>query len=579
MKLIKNLNISKKLLLLFIPPLAAILVVISIFIIDMTHVSKLTKKTYYDEAFVSTSLILNADRDFYQAAVAEKELVLTKELDSDKKKELLDSITENITQANDRITQAIDNIKDNQYLYKEFKQSKSDNTLEKMYADFKLHIEKWKNTYHAETLKGDYNAHLTEFDEAREPINVMTEILEQYTLDESRNITHSIQNRILVLVMGAAIIILIIALLASYISNYLKTGIIKTTRDMELLSNKDLTFDSYELSSKDELGGLTSSVKTLVYSLRDIVKILSVTSIDLSRSSSAMKINSDEITASMNQIADTIGEISGCATQQAEEAEHAAKEFDHLEKSLTKSNQSTKNIGNASEELKEVSNQGLNIITDLAKVTEDNIKSFELIFDTIESTNKSAEKISEVIATIANIAKQTNLLALNASIEAARAGDAGKGFSVVAEEIKKLADQSAQSTNSIHDILVSLLKQINDANEQKNVVREAVNLQAGSVKETAKRYKRIVTTLDNMNNEIIILEEIGDEIVKGQTVVMDVITSLAAIAQENAASTQETAATTQEVLASMLTINDAVIEINDKSILLKEVIENFQLNQ
>lgn len=578
MNFVKNMKVSKKLFLLFAPGMVALLVILGIFIYDTTMISEKTKKAYYEEAYTSTSLLLNADRDYYQAVVAEKEVILSTSLADSKKKELIDSYDENITQVEDRMEQAVENIKDNTVLYSDFKESDTGKTVKELYAAFTSYMEEWKSSYDLESQKGDIDAHLAAFDNARASINSMTDLLSEYAKQQSSSISEEIQRNIMELTAAIVVLLLAVALFAFYIIGYLKKGIINTTKDMNLLSHNDLSFEAYQIHSKDELGELSVSVHAVIDSLRSVLALLHTTSGKLSESASSMKMNSDEITISMNQIANTVGDIAGTAGQQASDAENASKEFEALGNVISQNTESTKALGNASNHLQEIGRQGLRTVTELSSLTENNQTSFELIFDTIRNTNESAGKIGEVSEAIAGIAQQTNLLALNAAIEAARAGEAGKGFAVVADEIRNLAEQSAKSTNSIHSILDELQIQIVDANAQSETVRKAVVVQAESVKETEEGYRAIVSTLEEVNQEIHSIESVSSEMEKSRSQVLDIITSLSAVAQENAASTEETSATTEEVLATMLSINDVAEEIDQLSAQFNEVLRKFKLN-
>jgi methyl-accepting chemotaxis protein len=579
MKLIQNLKVSKKLWLLITPSILALILLLLLFIYRTTDISNYTKTSYYDEVFVSTALILNADRDFYQASIAEKELVLSgSTLPDQRKEELMTEYNENITQTLDRIKQAIDNISGNEELYSQFAHSESKHTLKQLSDSFNGDFKAWQESFDATSLTGDIDAHLAAFDTAREDINEMTELLEQYGEYSSVSIEKSVTSNIITLSIIITLVILIILLFAAVIVQYLKKSILNITKDMNTLANNDLTFEPYQLKTKDEIGTLSSSVNTLITSLREIVHLLDNTSTKLTDSSTSMRLNSDEITTSMNEIANTVGEIAESAGHQASDAEQVAREFDNLGLVIQQNSDSAKKLSGASHEIQKISKDGLTAVTDLSHITENNQKSFDLIFDTIRNTNESASKIGEVSNIIASIAQQTNLLALNAAIEAARAGEAGKGFAVVAEEIRKLAEQSSDSTSSIHSILEVLQDNITSANTQSSQVREAVDLQVRSVNETKERYVSIVSTLETVNQEIDMLDSVSQEMNQSRLKVVDIISSLSAIAQENAASTEETSATTEEVLASMITINDVVGDVDRLSKELKDVIKKFKIN-
>ena len=110
----------------------------------------------------------------------------------------------------------------------------------------------------------------------------MTEILEEYAKNESLNVSNDIRNVTFILIGLVTLLIILITLFALYIVKYLKISILSTTKDVELLSDNDVSFSAYTVDSKDELGGLSNSVKTLLDSLNNIVTLLSNTSLELS---------------------------------------------------------------------------------------------------------------------------------------------------------------------------------------------------------------------------------------------------------------------------------------------------------
>ena len=578
MRLFYDLKVTKKLFLLYIPSLVALLLVLIVYVYDTNGISERTKQAYYNETYRSTSLFLNADRDFYQAAVAEKELFLSGDrIDESLKEQLVKDYDENIQQTMDRVKEAVENLKSNKVLYNDYEHKTQKKTIKSLYDDFLSNMQSWKASYNINTQMGDIGAHTTAFDNARNDINYISEMLDDYAKDTAKSIQDEIRGRIVLILSVMAVVVVCLFMLVVVIVRYLKKGILSTSKDLNRIANKDLSQKPKLLKSKDELGILSKSTQDLYEALYEMITQIEAASGNLAQSSNTMRTNSGEITSSMHDIADTVGEIAQSAGQQADESEHASDEFEFLGEVIEKTISNTTQLNDSSEQMNQISSTGLERITELSRITRENKILFDEIFEIIRHTNDSAGEIGKVSSIIEGIAQQTNLLALNAAIEAARAGEAGKGFAVVANEIRQLAEQSTDSTTAINHILEELQAQIGHANRQSDLVAKAVDLQADSVLDSQERFVAIVDTLKGMNTKILDLDQISRDMEESRRKVLQIITSLSEIAQQNAASTEESSATTQEILASMITINEVVSRVDQLSIELNDLIREFSL--
>ncbi len=579
MKLLRNINVGKKLLFLVIPSL-----LITIFFVfelgyQTNKISKEAKEVYYDVVYVNTTLVLNADRDMYQASNAETSIILSGyTIDQDVKEQLLQEYKENSTQVLDRVDEAAANIQKDSFMYQRFKSSENQMTMSDLYNDFKYNYSMWQSAYNPEKGVGNIEEKRVLFDKTRNDLDLMTQLLDEYSVYITKETQKEMFDQISRLIILIIAVVLIIGVLTLFVSRYLRMNISKLTFDMNLLSKNDLSFDPHVIKSKDELGTLGNSIGAMVSSLREIISMLSKTAESLAASSRLMRVNAKEVTSSMNDIAKTVGEIAEGASSQADESQNLVDEIHNLGDAIDNSTNSVQKLSSASEQIMLSSNEGLNTVNRLEDITIKNQSSFNSIFDIIDTTSKNAEKIGEASAMIAGITGQTRLLALNASIEAARAGEAGRGFAVVAEEISKLSEQSSKSTMVIDQMLNELTGDIQKASMQSNLVKEAVRLQTESVNDTKAKYLMITEALDAINNEIYTLDTVSKNMEKSRVVVADFGSSVSAVSEEYAASTEETSATTEEVLAAITTIGQIGLEVDNLVIELKTIINKFKLN-
>lgn len=577
MNYLRNCKVSTKLFLMVLPT-----VVIAVFYLyqiacQSQKISAITKKTYYDEVYVNTRLILNAERAFYEATIAEKTLALSgDELDADARSSLLREYNFKKGKVLEEVEKAIANVNSNPNFI-DFKFSGPKYTIYELYNAFQSGFQDWEAAYNPETGEGDIKAKEEAFEYASDFLNYMTDILDEYSIYVEQNIEKSVKDTVIESAIILIILILLVVLLAVFVIQYLRKHILKLTDNMNALSKNDLSFKPHMIHSKDELGDLSKSISTLIYSLRDIVKRLTQLTTSLTNSSHVMMDSSNEVSDSMNEISNIISDIAKGAYEQAEDSKQLMQEINVLGDVLHKSTSSANELSKASLEIKAATEEGLKSVNQLEAITIKNGESFQSIFDSIKITHVNAGKISEASELISDIARKTKLLSLNATIEAARAGESGKGFAVVADEIRKLSEQSEQSIEMIRGILEQLKSNINSINQQSVIAKNAVMAQTASVNDTKDKYFVIVDTLNKINTEIKNLEMVTKDVEHSRSVVSDIGIRVSNISEEYAASTEETSAMTEGILKAMMDVNHIGQELDHFVLELKDLIGKFKL--
>jgi len=326
--------------------------------------------------------------------------------------------------------------------------------------------------------------------------------------------------------------------------------------------------NNVEINSKDELGKLGNAFNKMTNDIRGILTKVSSTANIVSDSSKELSSQSMEVSEISNEIGRNIEELAEGAQNQAKEAESGSEVIIGLGNLINEEQKNIEKLSNSSESVNESIIAGLSAIKELIQNTDESSTAAKEIVDVINDTNRNTSEIGNVTTVIASIAEQTNLLALNAAIEAARAGEHGKGFAVVADEIKKLAEESTKSTKEIDNIVTELTTSVNNAVNKMKTITLIFETQTEKVNETENKFNEISKAIKVTEEIVSELFVSSSKMNENKTKALEVIQNVSAISEEYAANTEEASASTEEQTASINEISNASDKLYD---LIKEL--------
>jgi methyl-accepting chemotaxis protein len=355
-------------------------------------------------------------------------------------------------------------------------------------------------------------------------------------------------------VSGTMLIILVIAsnvivciLIMVILMSAAKSVAGKFADTMNAAGNGDFSFhiDEEEFKALGKVSGHMNNVLNEVRSI--IVKSYETTKAIVS-SVHEVDASFNEATASINEIARTVDAIADGATKQAAEAHNGVEMVESLSNKIVLVYNSYGVVIKETENVSKVNQEGITSVNTLYEKSEEYSKASDQIFSAVGNLAESLKNISVFVDSIKAIAEQTNLLALNAAIEAARAGEAGKGFAVVADEVRKLADESRQSTEEINNMMNNIHTDTELAVQAMNRMKKVSEEQNSAVSKTRDSFGEISLAVESIVGRINEVQTAMATMEKDKDMVNAAIENISYVSEQTAASSEEVAATTDAQL-------------------------------
>ncbi|MCK0472313.1 methyl-accepting chemotaxis protein [Halalkalibacter sp. APA_J-10(15)] len=414
-------------------------------------------------------------------------------------------------------------------------------------------------------------AYMPLYNSQSEPVGI-------YYVGASQETINVILTEVLIKFIIVLVIIVLLAITCTMVfTRRLKSRLSHLSSSLEAAGDGDFT-STVSDATGDELTSLATSFNKMTANLKEMMEEVKQTSEHLASSSEQLTASAEQTGKATETITESIQHVASGAESSTASIEEGANTLTEVNKGVQNIAENATLISEATLVASEKAESGESYVNETVRQMEKISESVAESGHVIQMLDKRSKEIGDITQVISDISEQTNLLALNAAIEAARAGEHGKGFAVVADEVRKLAEQSQQSTSEITSLISTIQKDMEQSTQ--SIDHVFIDVQGGMkiAQETEGSFKEILEQLEKVSGQVDSMAATAEEISASSDEVTSTISTVAKKAEETASHSQNVAASAEEQLASMEEVSSSAQALSSLADDLQALVKKFKVD-
>ncbi|WP_431807741.1 methyl-accepting chemotaxis protein [Lysinibacillus sphaericus] len=403
-------------------------------------------------------------------------------------------------------------------------------------------------------------------------------VYQKELMEKANTEATKIANNSSLIILGIAIVTTILALLISvFITRLITVPINKLNATAKVIAEGDLSGEDINVKTNDEIGVLADSFNEMKRRLHSIINNVAANVEQTTAAAEQLAASTDQVAISSNEVANRIEVTSEGANQSAITGRESATAMDETAHGVQRIAEATQLLNSKALDTQVIANEG-------GKTLQTAENQMAVIQQSSHETNARIKQLSaqsteieKIIKVITDITEQTNLLALNAAIEAARAGEHGKGFAVVADEVRKLAEESKASAHQIVDLTTSIQQETNAVEKAVSVTVQNVEEGVTFIQNAQVSFDTIMKAIQEITSQIEDVSASTEEISASTEEVAASVNEMASAATTAAEQSEMIAAAVEEQTATIQEINAVAKSLSEGAMTVQEEINKFKI--